>query len=673
MVGKQWSPGEEKFFWKKIVPRSPKRLGIHRLNPEDSWDHLAEIMQRSMGNDARRKYTGLSLFEHWFQNVVLPYVSKHAVRYAAEYKKNMTPEEKASLERRQDDRARRPRTTKAKRDRAALAVTKARERTEVMRRKELEAKMGNANQGGSSSLPQQTSTDAMSQGQPIIDTHVAINTDGNGGDGDMQTNGLSSPGGSLQRLQVYRLQQLSAQIPIQKDQETGVQEVSEEDAISTSEGTHQEKDLVQDTEHFTCVGCIDAPGCKDEAQSQNEPTNTTMALETIDRVGSSIIDVESKNSAAEIDLLTYDFGLAADDICLDSAKFIHGIDAHDNQGNDELIVGEEARVCNRGVGDLFSSGNSDVFEVQDQISPRECVPQKLEDDNNEELLDPAYSSSDSNSSLIEDSSSPSSNHASGSNTREAYQDSNAFCTKTLVGDEENSNTKSSAAAIMLDQQHLGLLAGSTHDTLQIAVAQATQMIGNHQHQDVYSFPSYTDNENNLASTSANPLSYADFSAVSLDSMPFNLPLSPMDLHSLHGLGLDMPLDEILRDLDTAGMSFNFNSPQHALDGLEATHMHNLPNGHAHGQAAPMALMAPSDTSNDDDHSSHGHTCNNGKASGSQGGFRNGFEMGLPVAAHSQIAHMQQVQEIQAQAHAQLQAMASMSWGEGVLYFDQSMI
>ncbi|KAL2887847.1 Phosphatidylglycerophosphatase GEP4 mitochondrial [Ceratocystis lukuohia] len=646
MVGKQWSPGEEKFFWKKIVPRSPKRLGIHRLNPEDSWDHLAEIMQRSMGNDARRKYTGLSL----------------------------SPEEKASLERRQDDRARRPRTTKAKRDRAALAVTKARERAEVMRRKELEAKMGNANQGGSSSLRQQASTDAMSQDQPIIDTHVAINTDGNGGDGDMQTNDLSSPGGSLQRLQVYRLQQLSAQIPIQKDQETGVQEVSGEDAISTSEGTHQEKDLVQDTEHFTCVGCIDAPGCKDEVQSQNEPTNTAMALETIDRVGSSIIDVESKNSAAEIDLLTYDFGLAADDICLDSAKFIHGIDAHDNQGNDELIVGEEARVCNRGVGDLFSSGNSDVFEVQDQISPRECVPQKLEDDSNEELLDPAYSSSDSNSSLIEDSSSPSSNRASSSsNTCEAYQDSNAFCTKILVGDEENSNTKSSAAAIMLDQQHLGLLAGSTHDALQIAVAQATQMIGNHQHQDVYSYPSYTDNENNLASTSANPLSYTDFSAVSLDSMPFNLPLSPMDLHALHGLGLDMPLDEILRDLDMAGMSFNFNSPQHALDGLEATHMHNLPNGHAHGQAAPMALMAPSDTSNDDDHSSHSHTCNNGKAPESQGGFRNGFEMGLPVAAHSQIAHMQQVQEIQAQAHAQLQAMASMSWGEGVLYFDQSMI
>jgi hypothetical protein len=61
MGGKIWSKEEEDAFWRTIIPRSPKRLGTDQLNDEETWDELAEVLTKIMGDDARRKYTALSL------------------------------------------------------------------------------------------------------------------------------------------------------------------------------------------------------------------------------------------------------------------------------------------------------------------------------------------------------------------------------------------------------------------------------------------------------------------------------------------------------------------------------------------------------------------------------------------------------------------------------------
>ena len=56
-----WSKEEEGVFWTYIIPRSAKRLGIDRANPERSWAQLAAEMARKMGDRARRDYTELGL------------------------------------------------------------------------------------------------------------------------------------------------------------------------------------------------------------------------------------------------------------------------------------------------------------------------------------------------------------------------------------------------------------------------------------------------------------------------------------------------------------------------------------------------------------------------------------------------------------------------------------
>jgi hypothetical protein len=65
MGGKQWSPEEERIFWTIIVPRSDKRLGIHRALPMLSWEELAGEMDVRMaqmeGFIQRREYTQLTL------------------------------------------------------------------------------------------------------------------------------------------------------------------------------------------------------------------------------------------------------------------------------------------------------------------------------------------------------------------------------------------------------------------------------------------------------------------------------------------------------------------------------------------------------------------------------------------------------------------------------------
>ncbi|KAH9909611.1 hypothetical protein F4778DRAFT_712009 [Xylariomycetidae sp. FL2044] len=85
MGGKVWSDREEKYFWRTAISNSPKRAGIDRAKSEKSWEQLSRDMQISMGNHARRAYSGTMLFEHYFQNIESQRKSPNAVVYVREY------------------------------------------------------------------------------------------------------------------------------------------------------------------------------------------------------------------------------------------------------------------------------------------------------------------------------------------------------------------------------------------------------------------------------------------------------------------------------------------------------------------------------------------------------------------------------------------------------------
>ncbi|RYP68370.1 hypothetical protein DL769_005524 [Monosporascus sp. CRB-8-3] len=99
MGGKTWSEKEEQHFWRVIIAHSAKRAGVDRAKPEKSWDLLAQEMQRAMGSEARRDYTGTMLFvaavreinqnsavEHYFQNIESGRKSPNAAIYVREYR-----------------------------------------------------------------------------------------------------------------------------------------------------------------------------------------------------------------------------------------------------------------------------------------------------------------------------------------------------------------------------------------------------------------------------------------------------------------------------------------------------------------------------------------------------------------------------------------------------------
>ncbi|KAL2151924.1 hypothetical protein VTH82DRAFT_5108 [Thermothelomyces myriococcoides] len=72
MGGKIWSREEEEYFWLHLIPHSPKRLGDDLyINEEKDWTWVGEMMTTYMGARARRKYTQLCVFEHYFLNAVL--------------------------------------------------------------------------------------------------------------------------------------------------------------------------------------------------------------------------------------------------------------------------------------------------------------------------------------------------------------------------------------------------------------------------------------------------------------------------------------------------------------------------------------------------------------------------------------------------------------------------
>ncbi|KAI8958653.1 hypothetical protein F5Y11DRAFT_351327 [Daldinia sp. FL1419] len=93
MTGKFWSPAEEKYFWKSVVPHSIKRAPADLCNEEKTWEELAADMQKVMEQQGtvRRLYSGSVLFEHYFQNVEGDRRSPHATHYVVEYLKKLGP------------------------------------------------------------------------------------------------------------------------------------------------------------------------------------------------------------------------------------------------------------------------------------------------------------------------------------------------------------------------------------------------------------------------------------------------------------------------------------------------------------------------------------------------------------------------------------------------------
>ncbi|KAK4127424.1 hypothetical protein N657DRAFT_678032 [Parathielavia appendiculata] len=88
MGGKVWSKKEEEHFWLELVPHSPKRLGKDRKNEEKSWDWVGSKMKEYMGDEARRDYTQLCVFEHYFQNTYLARFSPNAGTLPLKYYKH---------------------------------------------------------------------------------------------------------------------------------------------------------------------------------------------------------------------------------------------------------------------------------------------------------------------------------------------------------------------------------------------------------------------------------------------------------------------------------------------------------------------------------------------------------------------------------------------------------
>ncbi|KAK1984252.1 hypothetical protein LZ30DRAFT_712067 [Colletotrichum cereale] len=84
MGGKVWSIQEERVFWRIIVPQSQKRIGTGPAHTK-TWEELAALMQSLMGVDAKRTYTHLGLFEHFFQNIDKSRISPNAGFFVREY------------------------------------------------------------------------------------------------------------------------------------------------------------------------------------------------------------------------------------------------------------------------------------------------------------------------------------------------------------------------------------------------------------------------------------------------------------------------------------------------------------------------------------------------------------------------------------------------------------
>ncbi|PHH60914.1 hypothetical protein CDD81_1025 [Ophiocordyceps australis] len=83
MGGKTWSREEEVFFWHTIVPQSPK--AARQISDPLDWEQCATKMHQHFGRQARRNFTKLMLFEHYFQNVCTGHKSPRARDLVAEH------------------------------------------------------------------------------------------------------------------------------------------------------------------------------------------------------------------------------------------------------------------------------------------------------------------------------------------------------------------------------------------------------------------------------------------------------------------------------------------------------------------------------------------------------------------------------------------------------------
>ncbi|KAK2027276.1 hypothetical protein LX32DRAFT_674239 [Colletotrichum zoysiae] len=102
MGGKVWSVDEERVFWRIIVPQSQKRIATGPTHTK-TWEDLAPLMQSLMGVDAKRTYTHLGLFEHFFQNIDKGRISPNASVFVREYRKAIKTNLKATEEERAKD------------------------------------------------------------------------------------------------------------------------------------------------------------------------------------------------------------------------------------------------------------------------------------------------------------------------------------------------------------------------------------------------------------------------------------------------------------------------------------------------------------------------------------------------------------------------------------------
>ncbi|POS79416.1 hypothetical protein DHEL01_v202174 [Diaporthe helianthi] len=96
MGGKVWSDVEEEIFWTVLARRAPpgfhkeskaKKKSHHEL--AKSWAPLIDVMKSLMleknpgmtEDDLPRSYSAISIYEHWFQNLVQGKLSPHAGRH----------------------------------------------------------------------------------------------------------------------------------------------------------------------------------------------------------------------------------------------------------------------------------------------------------------------------------------------------------------------------------------------------------------------------------------------------------------------------------------------------------------------------------------------------------------------------------------------------------------
>lgn len=79
MGGKVWSKEEEEVFWTQMMVQSPKRLPTDQNKyAEKTWHQIAREMTEIMGDNARRKYTGLGVCTYpSFSFALLPQATKY--------------------------------------------------------------------------------------------------------------------------------------------------------------------------------------------------------------------------------------------------------------------------------------------------------------------------------------------------------------------------------------------------------------------------------------------------------------------------------------------------------------------------------------------------------------------------------------------------------------------